>query len=68
MPSTETGQNANPAAAYVRMSTEQQQYSTQNQLDVIQEYAKRRGLTIVKVYSDEPHGRTRVHQTVAGKR
>ena len=43
----------NKAAAYVRMSTEHQQYSTNNQLDVIREYAKRRGLEIVKIYSDE---------------
>ena len=41
------------AAAYVRMSTEHQQYSTSNQMDVIREYAKRRGLEIVKEYSDE---------------
>ena len=41
------------AAAYVRMSTEHQQYSTSNQMDVIQEYAQRRGHEIVKVYSDE---------------
>ena len=40
------------AAAYVRMSTEHQQYSTSNQMDVIREYAKRRGLEIVKEYSD----------------
>ena len=40
-------------AAYVRMSTEHQQYSTSNQMDVIREYAKRRGLEIVKQYSDE---------------
>jgi DNA invertase Pin-like site-specific DNA recombinase len=44
---------ANRAAAYVRMSTEHQQYSTSNQMDVIREYAKRRGLEIVMVYSDE---------------
>src|SRR2546428_2027921 len=43
----------NRAAVYVRMSTEHQQYSTSNQMDVIREYAKRRGLEIVKVYSDE---------------
>ncbi len=43
----------NNAVAYVRMSTEHQQYSTSNQMDVIREYAKRRGLEIVKVYSDE---------------
>jgi DNA invertase Pin-like site-specific DNA recombinase len=41
------------AAAYVRMSTEHQQYSTSNQMEVIREYARRRGLEIVKVYSDE---------------
>jgi DNA invertase Pin-like site-specific DNA recombinase len=41
------------AAAYVRMSTEHQQYSTTNQMDVVREYAKRRGLEIAKVYSDE---------------
>jgi len=43
----------NNAAAYVRMSTEHQQYSTSNQMDVIREYAKRRGLEIVMLYSDE---------------
>src|SRR5213082_2781038 len=43
----------NYAAAYVRMSTEHQQYSTSNQMDVIREFAKRRGLEIVKDYSDE---------------
>ena len=41
------------AAAYVRMSTEHQQYSTSNQMDVIREYAKRRGMQIIKDYSDE---------------
>src|SRR5829696_8631131 len=41
------------AAAYVRMSTEHQQYSTSNQMDVIREYAARRGMEIVKTYSDE---------------
>ncbi len=43
----------NLAAAYVRMSTEHQQYSTSNQMDVIREDAKRRGLEIVRTYSDE---------------
>ncbi len=41
------------AAAYVRMSTEHQQYSTSNQMDVIKEYAARRNMEIVTVYSDE---------------
>jgi DNA invertase Pin-like site-specific DNA recombinase len=43
----------NCAAAYVRMSTEHQQYSTSNQMDAIHEYAKRHGWEIVKEYSDE---------------
>lgn len=43
----------NVAAAYVRMSTEHQQYSTSNQMDVIRDYAKCRGMQIAKEYSDE---------------
>src|SRR5476651_2468169 len=42
-----------PVAAYVRMSTEHQQYSTSNQLDRIKEYAVRRGMEIVRVFADE---------------
>jgi len=49
----DTSRHQNCAAAYVRMSTEHQQYSTSNQMDAIREYAKRRGLEIVKEYSDE---------------
>jgi DNA invertase Pin-like site-specific DNA recombinase len=41
------------AAAYVRMSTEHQQYSTENQLDRIKEYAAHRGMDIVRVYQDD---------------
>ena len=41
------------AAAYVRMSTEHQQYSTSNQMDTIREYAIRRNMEIVIIYSDE---------------
>ncbi len=41
------------AAAYVRMSTEHQQYSTSHQMDVIMEYAVRRNMEIVVTYSDE---------------
>jgi len=43
----------NCVAVYVRMSTEHQQYSTSNQMDVLREFAKRRGWEIVKMYSDE---------------
>ena len=35
------------------MSTEHQQYSTNNQMDVVREYAASRGMEIVKIYSDE---------------
>ena len=42
-----------PVAAYVRMSTEHQQYSTENQLDRIKEYAGHRGMEIMRVFADE---------------
>ena len=41
------------AAQYVRMSTEHQQYSTENQRDKIREYAAKRGIEIVQTYADE---------------
>jgi len=41
------------AAQYVRMSTEHQRYSTENQDDKIREYAARRGIEIIKTYADE---------------
>jgi DNA invertase Pin-like site-specific DNA recombinase len=41
------------AAAYVRMSTEHQQYSTSNQLETICAYAATRGFEIVRHFSDE---------------
>ena len=41
------------AAQYVRMSTEHQQYSTENQGDKILEYALSHGLEIVRTYADE---------------
>jgi DNA invertase Pin-like site-specific DNA recombinase len=40
------------AAEYVRMSTEHQQYSTENQRDKIREYAARRQIEIVRTYTD----------------
>lgn len=40
------------AVEYVRMSTEHQQYSTENQSDKIREYAARRGIEIVRTYAD----------------
>jgi DNA invertase Pin-like site-specific DNA recombinase len=41
------------AAEYVRMSTEHQQYSTENQGSKIREYAAMRGIQIVRTYADE---------------
>src|SRR5690349_10121503 len=40
------------AAIYVRMSTEHQQYSTENQGDVIRQYAEKRGIEIVRTFAD----------------
>src|SRR3546814_445150 len=40
------------AAAYVRMSTDHQRYSTENQLDAIRQYAARRGIEIIRIYED----------------
>jgi predicted site-specific integrase-resolvase len=41
------------AAEYVRMSTEHQKYSTDNQGEAIRSYAQRRGYEIVRTYADE---------------
>jgi DNA invertase Pin-like site-specific DNA recombinase len=41
------------AAQYVRMSTEHQQYSTDNQSEAILRYAAARGFEIVATYADE---------------
>lgn len=40
------------AAQYVRMSTDHQKYSTQNQADFIHKYAEDNGIEIVKTYED----------------
>lgn len=40
------------AAEYVRMSTEHQRYSTENQSDIIAAYAARRGFDVVRTYAD----------------
>jgi DNA invertase Pin-like site-specific DNA recombinase len=46
------------AAQYVRMSTDRQKYSTENQAAAIAAYAAQRNLTIVRTYAD--HGRSGV--------
>ena len=40
------------AAQYVRMSTEHQQYSTENQADTMKRYAEARRMEVVRTYSD----------------
>ncbi len=53
-PSKETSLNKPAivrAVEYVRMSTEHQQYSTENQADKIREYARQRGIEIVRTYA-----------------
>src|SRR5687767_11484857 len=56
------------AAQYVRMSTEHQQYSTENQADVIREYATRRGFEIVRTYADDGKSGLRIEGREALKR
>ena len=41
------------AAEYVRMSTDHQKYSTENQADAIRHYAASRGIEIVRTYADD---------------
>ena len=53
------------AAQYVRMSTEHQQYSTENQGDKIREYAERRNIDIVRTYADEGKSGLRIDGRVA---
>jgi DNA invertase Pin-like site-specific DNA recombinase len=41
-----------PAAQYIRMSTEHQQYSLENQAVVIKRYAEEHDFVIVRKYED----------------
>ena len=41
------------AAEYVRMSTDHQKYSTDNQSQAIRQYAAQRGIEVVRTYADE---------------
>jgi len=41
-----------PAAQYLRMSTERQQYSLENQAAAIEQYARQQNFNIVKTYRD----------------
>jgi DNA invertase Pin-like site-specific DNA recombinase len=51
--SNEAGASGSRAAEYVRMSTEHQKYSTENQAEAIRQYAACRALEIVRTYADE---------------
>lgn len=42
-----------PVAQYVRMSTEHQKYSTDNQAEAISRYAEKRNFVITRTYADE---------------
>lgn len=48
------------AAAYVRMSTDHQKYSTDNQLDAIRDYAAKNGIALVHTFADEGKSGMRV--------
>lgn len=52
IPSATTSPSAQRAAAYVRMSTEKQVYSTANQMDTIRKYAAAKNLEVVSIYED----------------
>lgn len=50
------------AAQYVRMSTDHQRYSTQNQAAAIAVYAAQHGLVIVRTYADEGRSGLRIQR------
>ncbi len=54
--------NATRAAQYVRMSTELQRYSIQNQAAAIGAYAQQRNLDIVRTYVDEGRSGLRINR------
>jgi DNA invertase Pin-like site-specific DNA recombinase len=56
------------AAVYVRMSTEHQQYSTHNQQDKIEAYARSRSIEIVQIYADEGKSGLRIDGRAALQR
>ncbi|WP_319937532.1 recombinase family protein [Sphingomonas cannabina] len=56
------------AAEYVRMSTDHQRYSTENQAEAIRHYAASRGFSIVRTYADEGKSGLRIDGRDALKR
>lgn len=58
--STSPPDRLSPAAAYVRMSTDHQKYSTENQLETIRRYADQRGFEIIQIYEDSGRSGLRI--------
>src|ERR1700730_9059929 len=56
------------AVEYVRMSTEHQKYSTENQGEIIRRYAEQRGLALVRTYEDSGKSGLRIDGRDALKR
>ena len=54
-------QKAHGAAQYVRMSTELQRYSIQNQAAAIAAYAQQKSLSIDRTYADEGRNGLRIN-------
>lgn len=54
--------SAGRAAQYVRMSTDHQRYSTQNQAAAIAVYAAQHDLMIVRTYADEGRSGLRIQR------
>ena len=52
MPRNSSQPKVRQAAAYIRVSTEYQQYSVANQLDAIEKYAGQNNLVIAKKFID----------------
>jgi len=61
----DSGRKMIRAAQYVRMSTEHQKYSTENQAEIIARYAEARGMEIVKTYADAGKSGLRLEGRVA---
>ncbi|MBK0095033.1 recombinase family protein [Erwinia sp. S63] len=53
MNNEDAGVQTTKVAAYLRMSTDHQQYSIDNQLEYITKYAADRGMEIISTYNDE---------------
>lgn len=64
----ETGDKPVRSAQYFWMSTERQKYSTENQADVLQQYAAQRGIEIIRTYADEGKSGLRLDARDALKR